>query len=80
MSTVMGGACVKWRQFAQNLLWESAYDLWGFKKKHWVDFYHYRVVVYTHCQDTFQFKHHVKVHFESNVPFKKSQSIIYFML
>ncbi len=26
------------------------------KKKIRVDFYHYRVVVYTHCQHTFQFK------------------------
>ncbi len=40
------------------------------KKKHWVDFYHYRVVVYTHCQHTFQFKQHVKVHFESEILFK----------
>ncbi len=23
------------------------------KKKHWVEFYHYTVDVYTHCQDTF---------------------------
>ncbi len=41
------------------------------KKKHWADFYHYRVIVYTRCQDTFKFKHHVKVNFASDVPFKK---------
>ncbi len=29
-------------------------------------FYHYKVVVDTHCQDTFQFKQHVKVNFASN--------------
>ncbi len=40
------------------------------KKKHWVDFYHYKVVVYTHCQHTFQFKQHVKVNFASDDPFK----------
>ncbi len=28
-----------------------------------VDFYHYRVVVYTHCQHTFMLKKHVKVNF-----------------
>jgi len=26
-------------------------------------FYHSRVVLLTHCQDTFMFKHHVKVNF-----------------
>ncbi len=26
------------------------------KKKHWVDFYHYRMDVYTHFQHTFMFK------------------------
>ncbi len=41
----------------------------GMKKKHWVEFYHYRVVVYTHCKDTFQFKQHVKVNFASDDPF-----------
>ncbi len=37
----------------------------GIKKKQWVDFYHYRVDVYTHCQHTFMFKQHVKVNFTS---------------
>ncbi len=40
-----------------------------FNEKHWVDLYHYRVVVYTHCQHTFQFKQLVKVHVASNDPF-----------
>ncbi len=35
-----------------------------------MDFYHYRVVVYTHCQHTFQFKLIVKVHVASYDPFK----------
>ncbi len=26
------------------------------EKYHWVDFYHYRLVVYAHCQHTFMFK------------------------
>ncbi len=34
-----------------------------------MDLYHYRVVVYTHCQHTFQFKQHVKVHVTSDDPF-----------
>ncbi len=32
----------------------------GFKKKHCVDFYHYRMDVYTHFQHTFMFKQLVK--------------------
>ncbi len=32
--------------------------------------YHYMVVVYTHCQHTFQFKQLVKVHVASDDPFK----------
>ncbi len=39
------------------------------KKKHWVDFYHYRVVVYTHCQHTFQFKQLVKAHVALDEPY-----------
>ncbi len=39
-------------------------------KKNTVDFYHYRVVVYTHCQHTFQFKQLVKVHAALYDPFK----------
>ncbi len=31
-----------------------------FKIKHWVDFYHYRMDVYTHFQHTFMFKQFVK--------------------
>ncbi len=42
-----------------------------------VDFYHYRVVVCTHCQDTFQFKQHVKVNFASDDPFKKDISLMH---
>ncbi len=43
-----------------GLFWETVYDLWGLKKEQ-VDLYHYRVVVYTHCQHTFMFKQ--QVHF-----------------
>ncbi len=39
------------------------------KNQHWVDLYHYKVVVYTHCQHTFQFKQLVKVHVASDEPF-----------
>ncbi len=43
-------------------------------KKHWVDLYHYRVVVYTHCQHTFQFKQLVKVHVALYDPFKQQEN------
>ncbi len=36
------------------------------KNKHWVDFYHYRMDVYTHCKHTFHFKLHVKVNLASD--------------
>ncbi len=43
-----------------RILKEDIY-LSGFKKKkHWVDFYQYRVVVYIQCQHTFLIKQHVK--------------------
>ncbi len=32
----------------------------GLKKKHWVDFYHYRMDVYTHFEHTYIFKQLVK--------------------
>ncbi len=54
-------------------IWERGKDLTRLKnKKHWVDFYHYRVVVYTHWQHTFQFKQLVKVHVASNDPFNNA--------
>ncbi len=32
-----------------SLIWDwRVYYLWGLKKKHWVDFYYYRVAVYKH--------------------------------
>ncbi len=37
-----------------------------------MDFYHYREVVYTYCQHTFQFKQLVKVHVALYDPFKES--------
>ncbi len=36
-----------------------------------MDFYHYSLDVYTHCQHTFMFKH-VKVNFAFNDPFNHS--------
>ncbi len=45
-------------------------------KKHRVDFYHYMVVVYTHCQHTFQLKQLVKVHVALYDPFKLITKII----
>ncbi len=40
-----------------------------------MDFYHYRVVVYTHCQHTFQFQQPVIVHVALNDPFKLTRCI-----
>ncbi len=63
------------RPIVQGALWSTSLDLRKGKafneitKKHWVDFYHYRVVVYTHCQHTFQFKQLVKVHVALHDPF-----------
>ncbi len=63
-----------WHHTANNLwTWsEKGVMIYGDlkKKKHWVDFYYYRVVVFTHCQHTFQFKQHVKVNFACDDPFK----------
>ncbi len=42
-----------------RLTWFKGY----FKNKESVDFYHCRVVVFTHCQNTYMSKHHVKVDF-----------------
>ncbi len=41
-------------------------------------FYHYRVVVYTHCQQTFQFKQLVKVHEALYDPFNKIKGMAWF--
>ncbi len=58
-STIVGGACTELHHSDRNLrtAWVEKGDI---KKKHWVDFYHYRVDVYTHFQHTFMFKQHVK--------------------
>ncbi len=42
-----------------------------------MDFYHYRVVVYTH-DNTFMFKQHVKVSFASDDPFNKTDNLLSF--
>ncbi len=55
-STVVGGACKMWRHACSEKLL-MIYG--GLKKKEQVDFYRYRVVVYTHCQHTFMFKQQV---------------------
>ncbi len=50
----------------QSSVWLDLRKILVDKKKHWVDFYHYRVVVYTH----FQFKQLVKVHVALYDPYK----------
>ncbi len=62
-STIVGGASVRVTSHRQTARFEKGVKiLVDKKKKHWVDFYHYRVVVYTRCQHTFQFKQLIKVH------------------
>ncbi len=73
-STIMGGA---WQNYVtlpricEQLDLRKSLLFMGIEKKHRVDLYHYRVVVCTHCQHTFLFRHHVKMNFASDVPFKK---------
>ncbi len=44
-------------QESQRTAWFEKRDFKiGIKKKHWVDFYHYRMDVYTHFQHTIMFK------------------------
>ncbi len=64
-STIVGGA-----------RFEKGVKILVDKKNHWVDFYHYRVVVYTNCLHTFQFKLLVKVHVALYDPFKSAIQII----
>ncbi len=58
-STIVGGACAELRHSDRNLrtAWfEKGGFKIGIKKKNTVDFYHYRMDVYTHFQHTFMFK------------------------
>ncbi len=57
-STIVGGAAVRVTSHRKTAQFEKGVKILvdKKKKKHRVDFYHYRVVVYTHCQHTFQFK------------------------
>ncbi len=61
-------------------IWERGLMRFTKKKKHWVDSYHYRVLVYTHFQHTFQFILLVKVHVASDDPFKQSWKTMYLQL
>ncbi len=66
--TIVGGASVRVTSHRQTARFEKEVKILVDKKKHWVDFYHYRIV-YTHCQQTFQFKQLVKVHVALYDPF-----------
>ncbi len=71
-STIVGGASIRVMSQRQTARFEKGVKiLVDKKKKHWVYFYHYRVVVYTHYQHTFQFKQLVKVHVALCDPFNK---------
>ncbi len=77
-STIVGGAwvCVtSHSQEAENGLISERDIIYRDLKKHWVDFYHYRVYVYKHCQQLF--KHHVKVNLASDDTFN-TNNIFFF--
>lgn len=42
---------------------ETLIIIYGHFKKEWVEFYHCRLAVNTHCQPTFMSKRHAKVNF-----------------
>ncbi len=77
-STILGGACAEPRHSAKNL-WTAWFEkgvmIYGDFIKALGGFYHYRVVVYTHCQHTFMFKQLVKVKFASDDCFKRSLTL-----
>ncbi len=64
-STIVGAACAELHHSDRNLrtAWfeKGDFKIGIFKKKHWVDFYHHRMDVYTHFQHTFMFKQLVKL-------------------
>ncbi len=79
-SSLRVGLCLNTSLSQQSWEWpgsvwrHSATNLWMAWSEtvlmiYW-DFYHYRVVLYTHCQHTFQFKQHIKVNFASDDSFK----------
>ncbi len=69
-STIVGGASVSVTSHGQTARFEKGIKILVVKKNTGFIFYHYRVVVYTHCQHTFQFKQLVKVHVALYDPFK----------
>ncbi len=81
--TIVGGASVNQTIVGGASVTRTDGSIWvkilvDKKTKNWVDFYHYIVVVYTHCQHTFMFKQLVKVHVALYDPFnigKKQQQI-----
>ncbi len=54
-----------WYEKGEIIYWDKKIKK---NKKNNTVFYHYKVVVYTHCQHTFQFKQLVKVHVASDEP------------
>ncbi len=54
-STIVGVACAELRH-SDRALRKAWFEKGDFKKKHWVDFYNYRMDVYKHFQHTFMFK------------------------
>ncbi len=72
-STIVGGVCTELRHSDRALrtAWfEKGILKWGLKKKHWIDFYHYRMDVYIHFQQTFKFKQLVKWILHQMTPLK----------
>ncbi len=77
-STILGGACAEPRHSTKNL-WTAWFEkgvmIYGDFINTLGGFYHYRVVVYTHCQHAFMFKQLVKVKFASDDCFKRSLTL-----
>ncbi len=71
----MGAAFSHVTSHRQAARFEKGVQILGDKKSTWWICYHYRVVVYTHCQHTFQFKQLVKVHVALYDPFKCIMSV-----
>ncbi len=71
-STIVGGACIELHHSDRILrtAWieKEDFKIGIKKKKHWVDFYHYWMDVYTHFQHTFMFKQFEKLYFHPMTP------------
>ncbi len=82
-STIVEAVCTELRHSDRNLrtAWFEKGDFKTgiFKKKHWVDFYNYRMDVYTHFQHIFMFKQLEKWILHPMTPLR-SRTIVYWLM